>query len=60
MNPLAEALELIENGDVSANDMLMACLKSMTPMAIHVMLEYHKFQLPDLGEMDNDGYENNY
>ena len=53
MNPLQEALDLIEDGDVSAHDMLMACLKSMTPLAIHVMLEYNKFKHPDLGEMEN-------
>ena len=57
MNPLQEALDLIEDGDVSAHDMLMACLKSMTPSAIHVMLEYNKFQYPDLGDMENDGSE---
>jgi hypothetical protein len=52
MNPLAEALELIEEGDVDALTMLKACLTSMTPMAIRVMLESNQFQYSDLGEME--------
>ena len=52
------ALELVNDGIVSAEDMLTACLKYMSLADVQDMLASNDF-IPEMAE-DNDGYSDDY